>query len=429
MGPAHAQTPPATAVAEEQETFVLHGQATYIWQRKPAFAAAYSGENSLQAERAKSYSFTSTLDIGMRWGEGAELHFNPEVSQGVPFSTLHGLGGLSNGELAKSSSTNPTFYRARAFVRQTWGLGGGKESLESDFNQLARQIDAERIVLTAGNFSVLDVFDQNPYGSDPRTQFMNWSSLTHGSFDYAADARGYSWGASLEYTGNDWSLRLGRFLQPKESNGPKLDSRIFKHYGDMLELEKRYTLADRPGKARLLLWRNKARMGAFADAQALGQANGNAPDVAAVRREHDKAGVGLTLLQEVSDSAGVFVRINQSDDKTETYAFTEIGRQLAMGGTLKGKSWGRPDDEAGIAWADNRLRSGHKAYLAAGGKGAFLGDGALRYGPEQVLEIYYSAQLSKFLSLSPDFQYIRNPGYNRDRGPVKFYGLRLHAEF
>jgi len=424
-----ATAPVAAAEPDTESPFAIHGQTTYIWQRKPSFGAAYSGENSLTTERAKSYSFTGTLDLGLRLWQGAEFHFNPEVAQGVPFSDLHGLGGLSNGELAKTASTSPKFYRARAFIRQTWGLGGGDEKLESDFNQFARTVDKRRVVLTAGNFGVIDVFDQNPYGSDPRTQFMNWSFMTHGSFDYPADSRGYNWGAALEYIGDGWSARFGHFLLPLESNGRELDTRLFEHYGDVLELEKRYTLAGRPGQARLLLWRNKASMGSFNDAIAYGQANGVTPDLAAVRREHSKLGIGVAMVQEVTDALGVFFRANMSDDKTETYAFTEIGRQVAGGGTLKGKAWGRPNDEVGVAVAANMLGSSHRNYLAAGGLGAFLGDGALRYGPEQVFEIYYSFAVWKTLSLSPDFQYIRNPGYNRDRGPAKFYGIRAHAEF
>ncbi len=415
--------------AEEPDRFAFHGQATYVWQRQPAFNAAYSGPNSLGPERAKSYSLSSTLDLGMRLWHGAEFHFNPEVTQGLPFSGLHGLGGLTNGELAKVSSTNPTVYRARAFIRQTWGLGGETETIEADFNQFAGAVDKHRVVLTAGNFSVLDVFDQNDYGSDPRTQFLNWSFMTHGSFDYPADARGYDWGVALEYIGDGWSARIGRFLQPLESNGLELDTRMFEHYGDVLELEKRYEVGGRHGTARLLFFRNKARMGSFNDAIQFGLANNITPDVGEVRREHSKVGVGLTLLQQVTDSLGMFFRANMSDDKTETYAFTEIGRQVQLGGVLNGASWGRARDVLGIAAAVNMLGSDHRAYLAAGGQGAFLGDGALNYAPEQVFEIYYSFQPVKYLSISPDFQYIRNPGYNADRGPAKFYGVRFHAEF
>ncbi|TDF65919.1 carbohydrate porin [Cupriavidus sp. L7L] len=423
------QATAADAAADADSPFAFHGQSTYVWQRKPAFNAAYSGPNSLGTERAKSYSFSATLDLGLKLWRGAEFHFNPEATQGVPFSGLHGLGGLSNGELGKAASTSPVFYRARAFVRQTWGMGGGSEALEADFNQFARTVDRQRVVLTAGNFGVLDVFDQNEFGSDPRTQFMNWSFMTHGAFDYPADARGYTWGVSLEYIGDGWSARIGRFLQPLESNGLELDTRMFEHYGDIIELEKRYQLAGRPGAARLLLFRNKARMGAFSDAIQFGIANNTTPDLAEVRREHAKTGVGVTLLQEVSDSLGVFARASLSDDKTETYAFTEIGRQVSGGGVMKGDAWGRARDALGVAVAINMLGGQHRNYLAAGGQGAFLGDGALRYGPEQILEIYYSFQPVKYLSISPDFQFVRNPGYNRDRGPVKFYGVRFHGEF
>ncbi|AQV92788.1 carbohydrate porin [Cupriavidus necator] len=423
------QAEPEQAAAVAESPFAIHGQSTYIWQRKPAFSAAYSGPNSLAAERAKSYSFSTTLDLGLKLWRGAEFHFNPEVTQGVPFSGLHGLGGLPNGELAKVSSTNPVFYRARAFLRQNWNLGGGSETLEEDFNQFARTVDRQRVVLTAGNFGVLDVFDQNEFGSDPRTQFMNWSFMTHGAFDYPADARGYNWGLALEYIGDGWSARIGRFLQPLESNGLELDTRMFEHYGDIVEVEKRYQLAGRPGTARLLWFRNKARMGAFSDALQFGMANNTTPDVADVRREHAKTGVGLAFVQQVTNSLGMFARASLSDDKTETYAFTEVGKQVSLGGVLNGNAWGRARDALGVAVAVNMLGPNHRAYLAAGGQGAFLGDGALNYGPEQVFEIYYSFQPFKYLSISPDFQYVRNPGYNRDRGPAKFYGVRFHGEF
>jgi len=430
-GSASAGDIPQIAGGELDDRFGFHGQTTYVWQRKPAFDAAYSGDNSLGAARAKSYSFTATLDLGMRLWKGAEFHFNPEVAQGVAFSELHGLGGLPNGELAKTAGTNPTLYRARAFLRQTWGLGGDTEKIDADFNQFANVVDKRRVVLTAGNFAVPDVFDAVSYAQDPRTQFMNWSFMAHPSFDYAADARGYNWGVALEYidSENGWAVRAGRFLQPVESNGLPLDTRFMKHYGDMIELEKSYTLLGQEGKVRLLGWRNQARMGRFDDAIALGQATGNAPDLSLVRKEHAKVGVGLSFEQRAGDNLGLFARLNWSDDKTETYAFTEVGRSVSFGGLLKGTAWRRPNDVLGAAIAVNMLGPDHRAYLAAGGSGAFLGDGALNYGHERVLELFYSLQVTKALAISPDFQLIQNPGYNRDRGPAKFVGVRVHAEF
>lgn len=430
-GAASAGDVPLIARGELDDRFGFHGQTTYVWQRKPAFDAAYSGDNSLGAARAKSYSFTATLDLGMRLWKGAEFHFNPEVSQGVAFSELHGLGGLPNGELAKTAGTNPTLYRARAFLRQTWGLGGDTEKIDADFNQFANVVDKRRVVLTAGNFAVPDVFDSVSYAQDPRTQFLNWSFMAHPSFDYPADARGYNWGVALEYIDSEtgWAVRAGRFLQPAESNGLPLDTRFLKHYGDILELEKRYTLFGQEGTVRLIGWRNDARMGRFDDAIAVGAATGATPDVGLVRKEHAKVGAGVSFEQKAGDNLGLFARLNWSDDKTETYAFTEVGRSVSVGGLLKGAAWRRPNDVLGVAFAANMLGPDHRAYLAAGGSGAFLGDGGLNYGHERVLELFYSLQVTKALAISPDFQLIQNPGYNRDRGPAKFVGVRVHAEF
>lgn len=433
---ARAEDAPATdalpiAGGELDDRFGFHGQTTWVWQRKSAFNAPYSGDNSLSPERAKSYSFSATLDLGMRLWKGAEVHLNPEVAMGDAFSDLHGLGGPTNGELAKVTGTDPTLYRARAFLRQTWGLGGETEKIDADFNQFADVVDKRRIVLTAGNVPVLDIFDAVEYAHDPRTQFLNWSFMTHPSFDSPADARGYDWGVALEYidSENGWAVRAGRFLLPIESNGLALDTRLLMHYGDMVELEKRYTLFGQEGKVRLLGWRNRARMGSFQDAIALGQAAGAAPDVGQVRKEHAKVGVGLSFEQRVGENLGLFTRLNWSDDKTETYAFTEAGRNVSFGGLLKGTAWGRPNDVLGAAFSLNMLGPDHRAYLAAGGSGAFLGDGALNYAHERVLELFYSMQLVKGVTLSPDVQLIQNPGYNRDRGPAKFVGLRVHAEF
>ena len=422
---------PRIAGGELDDRFGFHGQTTYVWQRKPAFDAAYSGDNSLGEARAKSYSFTATLDLGMRLWKGAEFHVNPEVAQGVAFSELHGLGGLPNGELAKTAGTNPTLYRARAFLRQRWDLGGDTEKIDADFNQCANVVDKRRVVLTAGNFAVPDVFDAVSYAQDPRTQFMNWSFMAHPSFDYPADARGYNWGVALEYIDSEsgWAVRAGRFLQPEQSNGLPLDTRFLKHYGDILELEKRYTVFGQEGSVRLLGWRNQARMGRFDDAMALGAVTGAAPDVGLVRKEHAKLGVGVSFEQKAGDDLGLFARLNWSDDKTETYAFTEVGRSVSFGGLLKGRAWRRPNDVLGLAVAVNMLGPDHRAYLAAGGSGAFLGDGGLNYGHERVLEVFYSLQVTQALAIGPDFQLIQNPGYNRDRGPAKFFGVRVHADF
>ena len=428
----------ATAVAvlpfrcladERSDDWSVHGQATYIAERKPSFDAAYSGPNSLGAAAARSYSFTTTLLAGARLWQGAEAFANLEGVQGIPFSNLTGVGGFTNGELQKTAGPSLKWYRARLFARQTFGFGGGTETVEEDKNQLRGEADRRRLVITAGNLAVTDLFDNNRFAHDPRTDFFNWSIMDSGAYDYAADARGYSWGIAAEWHDVDWVLRAGRFLVPKESNGLALDTRILEHYGDQLELEKPVSIGGRDGRVRVLAFHNVAVMGRFRDAIALGEQLGQAPDLARVRRKTDKWGAALNVEQEVARDVGVFARLSANNGETETYSFTEIDRSLALGASLKGKRWGRDDDEIGLAFVRNGLSLAHRDYLAAGGLGFFLGDGRLNYRAEQIVEAYYNVGVAKWFTLGFDVQRIANPGYNADRGPAGFYGMRLHAEF
>jgi hypothetical protein len=411
------------------ETFAAHGQATYIWQGKSSFTSPYEGAHSLTGAQTRSYSSTVTADLGWRLGKGTEFHVNGEGAAGIPFSELHGLGGMTNGELAKTAGSDMQFYVARAFMRQTWGLGGGSERVEADMNQLAGFQDKRRVVLTVGTISPLDIFDSVSISHDPRTQFLNWSFLTHGSYDYAADARGYTWGGTIEYIDDGWAARFGRYAVPGASNGLGLTSSILNQYGDQLELEKSYSAWGKQGTARLLMFRNQEVMGSFDEAIAYAAMHGGTPDVANVRREQTKMGMGLSFDQTLTDSISAFMRINFADGKTETYSFTEIDRSVSGGVAISGDSWGRGQDTVGIAMSINALSAAHRQYLQLGGLGAFLGDGTLNYGTERVYEAYYSWRPVRNLWISADAQFIQNPGYNRDRGPATVVGVRLHTEF
>jgi hypothetical protein len=410
------------------EAWNAHVQATYVWQAKPAFDAAYSGPASLVPWRETGYSFSATAAFGMRPWRGAELYFDPEVVQGKAMSGLHGLGGMSNGEQQKTSGTSPTFYRARLYLRQTWDLGGAVQAVESDMNQLAGSVASRRVVLTAGNLAVSDIFDANSQAHDARSQFLNWALLAHGAWDFAADARGYTWGAALEYYDGDWAVRAGRFMLPQESNGLPLDRHIARHHGDQLELEHRHAWLGQAGTVRVLAFRDRARMGSFRDALAAA-APGQAPDVGEVRRERGKTGFGLSLDQALGANAAVFARASRNDGQSETYAFAEIERSVSVGTTLQGAAWGRGGDTLGVAAVRNGLSQAHRDYLAAGGVGAFIGDGRLDYHQEAIAEAYYKAGLGPHAAVSLDWQHVADPAYNGARGPVNVFGLRLHGQY
>lgn len=427
---AHAQEEQAAEAGKDiaAETWNAKLQATYIWQGKPAVNAPYSGANSVISDKERGYSSTVTAFFGYRLWQGAEFYVNPEMSQAAPLSGLHGFGGMTNSEQQKTGGSDPIFYRARLYLKQTLGFGGGQDAVESGQNQLAGMVDKRRLVLTAGNLSVIDIFDNNAYAHDARTQFTNWTFLTHGAYDYAADARGYTWGAAAEYYDGDWAFRAGRFMVPAASNGLTLDTRLGTHYGDQIEVEHGHIIGDQPGKLKLLAFRNREMMGSFADAIAYARVNGGVPDVASVRKETSKLGYGIDLEQSLRSDVGLFARASWNDGKTETYSFTEIENSMSTGVVVKGERWGREKDTFGLAIAQNGLNKTHREYLALGGLGAFIGDGQINYRPERIVEAYYNISVYKGASVMAGLQHIVNPAYNADRGPVNVGTVRLHIE-
>jgi hypothetical protein len=425
----------AWAQAEETETENVSAryQVTYNSQTHPSFRSAVSGVNSLTAAADRMFTFSATAHWGARVWDGGEIYVNPELAAGVPFAgNLVGLGGFTNGEITRAAGTTPKPYLQRLFLRQTWNQGGGQEKVEGDFNQMAGFVDKNRFVLTLGNFSTLDVFDDNAYAKDPRTQFMNWGNWTYAAYDYAADARGFGVGAAGEWYRGDWVYRLARMTGPKEPNGLQMDFALAKHYGDQLEIEHAHTWGDQPGKLRVLAWRNRAVVASYSDATAYLQAHpgSNPQSFLAVRNgEKIKYGLGVNLEQAITPEVGFFLRAMKADGKTETYAFTEVDDSLSTGVRLDGQLWGRAQDMIGVAWLRNGLSKERRQFLEAGGISFFIGDGVLRYQPEQILETFYSWQVIKGTWLTADVQRIQNPAYNALRGPVNVFALRAHAEF
>ncbi len=420
----HAQDQATPAAEDWNAKF----QSTYIWQHKPGFDAPYTGPLSLSPQPEDTYTWSATMALGRRLWDGGELYFDPEIAQGVPLSNLTGMGGFYNGEITRASGPDPIFYMVRLFMRQTWGQGGGEQEVSSAMNQMAGVEDKNRTVLSIGFMPPLDIFDNNQYAHDPRTQFMNWCNMTHCAFDYAADARGNSWGVALEYYRDDWVLRFGQFMQPKLANQLPLDGAFFQHFGQNFEIEHAHELGGQPGKLRLLAFRNTAVMGGYADALSYAAAHGGVPDTANTLRERQKYGLGINLEQAITPALGVFSRAMWQDGESDTYAFTEVHRSLAAGLVVNGGLWGREHDSVGVSLMRNEISDSYRKYLEAGGIGFFIGEGQLNYRPEQIMETYYSLNITHSLWLTTDYQYMHNPAYNADRGPVSFAGIRLHWE-
>jgi high affinity Mn2+ porin len=411
----------------EVDNWVVHGQTTFVSQYDPPFHAPYSGANSLTPNAGRE-TFDATLYVGRRLWDGAELWINPEIDQGFGLSNTLGIAGFTSGEAYKVGFTNPYLRIPRAFIRQTIDLGGDAQKVEPDINQLGGKQTSDRVVITIGRFGVPDVFDINKYAHDPRNDFLNWALVDAGTFDYAADAWGFTYGASVEWYQGNWTLRAGLFDLSIVPNSTELDA-SFDQFQFVYEIEHRHELWGQPGKVMVTGFLSRGRMGSFEDAIALAQLTGGTPNTADVRRYTSRPGVDLNLEQQIMPDVGAFSRVGWADGKVEPFEFTDIDRTASGGLSLGGKLWGRPDDTIGIAGVVNGISSEHIAYLNAGGLGILVGDGQLPHpGLEQILEAYYKLPVGSW-QVTGDYQFVVNPGYNRDRGPVSVISLRLHAQF
>ena len=417
----------------------LHGQTTYINQRYNNFKSSYSGQNSLDSLKSMSYTWSGTLFFGARIAPNTDVYFNPEVVSGVPFSDLAGLGGFTNGEATKANGAQAKFYSARAFARHTINQEGDKVVLENEANQITQTVSSNRVVLTGGQFSTLDIFDDSRYAKDPRIQFMNWGNMTYLAYDYAADARGYSWGLAGEWYLDNWVMRASRMLAPKSPNGRDLNWQIFNAYGDQVEVERQHNIAELPGKVSVLAYRNQMILARFQDAtNYINQDPATRQGSQAINNVRTsnqiKTGIGLNAEQALTKDLGIYGRAFTSDGHTETMSFTEADNSISVGMGMNGTQWKRPDDTIGISMMQNGLSSYRRSYLQAGGVSYFIGDYAspsqtISYSPERIGEIYYNATVIKNVLAGLNFQHIINPAYNSARGPVNILSFRIHAEF
>ena len=413
---------------------LLGEQYTFVLQHQSSLHSPYAGPLSLRPDGDTQPTDTIGFYFGWALTDWAQFYFDTEKFMGAGVSDATGLGGLTNGDVVREGANNlpKRFYIARSYLRFMLPLAPQLTKVAAGQDQIAGTEAAERLEFKVGWLAVNDDFDKNRYAASTRTEFMNWSLWDNTAWDYAADTRGYTAGFVLGYVSPVWSLKYGMYRMPVRANGQELEASLRRAQGDNLEL----TLSPPQVSTvvRLLAFRNTARMGIYSQALAIAFADGTTPNIVADDQEgRKKYGFGINAEQPFADhgATGVFARLGWNDGKTESFAFTEVDRLASVGGEVSGSHWQRADDVAGIALADEGLSAWHREYLAAGGLGFLLGDGRLDYAHEQILETYYRLQLPwqwAHVQLSPDYQFIRNPGFNAARGPVSFWAIRFHIE-
>jgi high affinity Mn2+ porin len=423
-----SQSAPAVDIPAP-ETWAIHGQSTFEEQYHPAFRSELRGSNSLDPGSRGDETFDATLYAGLRPWTGGEIWVNPEIDQGFGLSDTLGIAAFTSGEAYKVGESALYVRIPRLFYRQTIDLAGNVEKIDPDLNVLGGSQTANRFVLTIGKFGVTDVFDTNTYAHDPRQDFSNWAVVDAGSFDYAADAWGLTYGVAGEWYQDWWTLRLGGFALSRVPNSAALDTSGGQVQYDA-EAEERHSLWGALGKLKVLAFLTRGRMGDFNDAIALAKETGAPADIGLVRQYRSRTGVSLNLEQTITGSLGFFARAGVAEGGLEAYEFTDIDKTLSLGLSLQGKSWERANDTVGVAFVIDDISRRDKNFLNDGGLGILVGDGSLRAsGPEQVTEIYYSYAVGSFAHVTADYQFVNNPGYDRARGPVSILAARLHIQY
>src|SRR5579872_1015910 len=410
----------------------LTGQANFIYQAHPSFSALYTGGHSLRPSYESATSRVVTLYGGYRVNNSLEFIVDLEEAGGLALSSGFGLAGDTDLDIVRNPLLSHQPYLARAMIHKVFALSKDKVENERSFLSLFEELPARRLEIRLGKFSMPDFFDVNSVASDTHLQFINWTTDNNGAWDYAADTRGYTIGLTADYEDHNWGFRFAEALMPKVANGIDLVYRPWQAHAENFEYELRHGIVPRKdGAIRLLAYTNYANMGIYRDAITQFQ-EGLTPVPEITNHPWHitrKYGFGINLEQNLSQHLTAFARFGWDNGKTESFAYTEVDQTFAEGLGARGAWWHRKQDRAGIAFVSNAICKYHQTYLADGGYGFLLGDGALNYGREKIVESYYTVHLWRGLYFAPGLQHINNPGYNRDRGPVLVPSFRAHVEF
>jgi high affinity Mn2+ porin len=189
------------------ERLWLSGQANIVNQSHPGFDAKYSGPNSFHDYAEQKTTWVITLYTGFSLAKNTEIFFDVEGSHGAGVSGALGLGGLPNFDAVTDTSDAP--YIARAQVRQIIRLGREMEEAVRNPLGLASRVPSKRLEMRIGKMGVTDFFDLNSVGNDSHLQFLNYAIDNNAAYDYAANSRGYTYGALFELYHPGWVARFG----------------------------------------------------------------------------------------------------------------------------------------------------------------------------------------------------------------------------
>jgi high affinity Mn2+ porin len=242
----------------------LSAQGNYIFQWHPRFHAQYSGPNSFDHASEEAASEVTTLYMGLELSPTLEAVADFESAGGSGLSQTLGLAGFPNVDAVRNPSLGAEPYLARLWYRKVIALSDDTITVERTPLSILTTLPARRVDIHVGEFDLVDFFDVNSVANDSHTQFMNWTVVNNGAYDYAADTRGYTWGAVVDYEDRAWGFRFAEALISKRPNGLTLQKNLQDAHSENYELEFRPGLIENRDTAiRLLAFTNFANMGDY----------------------------------------------------------------------------------------------------------------------------------------------------------------------
>lgn len=428
IGPPEDALIPSLAAKQdrlEEQGWMIRGQATFILQGQAGFTSPYRSAGSLTPAPQARNTFSTDLILGRRLWQGADFIVDASVTRGFGLSNSVGAAAFPNGEAFRLGTTDPSFFVPRVFFRQTIGLSGDMVPSDDDPLRFSEPMARERITITAGQFAVWDIFDDNRYAHDGRTQFMNWALVGGGAFDYAADARGFTQGLAVEWENGSWAVRGGVFRVARRVNGLFLDPSVTRGFQALVSLERFWRIGEREGAVRVIYGGSRTRQSRWSDIDPADPASFELSP----NRYSFKNNLTISADQQITEDLGIFGRVSWNDGQTQNWMFTEMDRAVSVGGQLTGQRWNRPNDTVGLGTNIGWISAGRRRFLEAGGIGFITGDGRLNYRPEWITELYYDARVAPGVNMAVGYQLLVNPAYNADRGPVNVFSLRLRTAF
>jgi hypothetical protein len=249
----------------------------------------------------------------------------------------------------------------------------------------------DKVILTVGKLDPFGFFDTNSLANDENTQFFADIFVNNLMAEFGGDNNNFGPGIVATYSPTQWvNFSLGFF------GGEGDFDQVFEEPFGIFEIGLKPKFGKRAGNYRFYTWINDSFH-------------------KKIQRPTDDRkgnfGFGFSLDQEITDKIATFSRFGIQNKEVSPFDLSwSIGLQI------NGSFFQRPKDILGIAFGMSHPGRDFK-------RSTHLND------PEKYFEAYYRLVVTDFLSISPDIQYVTNPGGDSEADDFFLWGLRTRVDF